>query len=248
MLGISEERRYRAPAVEQGSVVVANLLLNSLSADLFRQMKPHLRAVDLSVSMPISEADEQIELVYFPHSGMISLIVELLNGAKIETAMVGREGVVNAGAALNGGLSLGTSTVQVAGRVIEPKWFVQFTRDNSELLALVGMHEQLVQAQTQQSSACHAAHTADQRMCRWLLRLRDITGSDRLPLTQEFIAQMLGVQRASVSVIAVNLRERGLLRYSRGTIELLNVNGLRQQACECYEAVKTFYTRLPSAE
>jgi CRP-like cAMP-binding protein len=230
--------------------MTTNLLLNSLSPDLFGQMKPYLRTVELAVHAPISEADEPIELVYFPQSGMISLIVELLNGSKIETAMIGREGVANAGAAINGGFSLGAATVQVAGRasVMEPKRFARFTSENPSLFALVGMHEQIVQAQTQQSSACHAAHSADQRMCRWLLQLRDILRSDRLHLTQEFLAQMLGVQRASVSVVAVNLRDKALIQYSRGTIDLLDVDGLRRHSCECYEAVKTLYTRLPSAE
>jgi CRP-like cAMP-binding protein len=224
-----------------------NFLLNSLPGNVFEQIRPHLRTAELQVGDSIAELGETINLVYFPHSGMISFIVELLNGAKIETAMVGREGIANAGCAINGGLSLTMATVQVAGvaSVIEAKQFAQLVHELPPLLSLVGLHEQIFIAQTQQSSACHAAHTAEARLSRWFLQLRNIIGSDRLHLTQEFVAQMLGVQRASVSSVAVSLREKGLIQYSRGTIDLLDIDGLHRNSCECYDAVRSHYKHLP---
>ena len=105
-------------------------------------------------------------------------------------------------------------------------------------------HEQVLLAQAQQSAGCNASHTVEARMCRWLLRMRDLTGSDDLQLTQEFLAQMLGVRRTSVSVVAGTLQKAGFIRYSRGNIRLLNIAQLQEGACECYATVKRHYKRM----
>lgn len=112
------------------------------------------------------------------------------------------------------------------------------------LQELVIRHEQVLFAQAQQSAGCNASHTTEARMCRWLLRIRDLTQSDELQLTQEFLAQMLGVRRTSVSIVASGIQNAGWIKYSRGRIHITNVEGLRSGACECYERVRSHYDRL----
>lgn len=104
-------------------------------------------------------------------------------------------------------------------------------------------HEQTLFAQAQQSTACMANHEIEARLCRWLLRARDLSGSDKLPFTQEFLAEMLGVRRTSVTTVARTLQEAGMIRYSRGHIEILDVDGLQEAACECYQTVKQMLVR-----
>ena len=112
--------------------------------------------------------------------------------------------------------------------------------------SLLIRHEQVLFAQSQQSAACNASHTVEARMCRWLLHMRDFADSDDLMLTQDFLAQMLGVRRPSVSLVANTLQKAGLIKYRRGRIRVLDVNGLKKGACECYGAVKAHYKRLLS--
>ena len=108
-------------------------------------------------------------------------------------------------------------------------------------------HEQTLFAQAQQSTACMANHEVDARLCRWLLRARNLSGSDNLPFTQEFLAEMLGVQRTSVNTVARTLQEAGMVKYRRGKIEIIDLEGLREGACECYETVKAQYGQLLGA-
>ncbi len=105
-------------------------------------------------------------------------------------------------------------------------------------------HEQVLFAQAQQSAACNASHTVDARLARWLLRARDLSGSDQLELTQEFLSQMLGVRRSSVSPVANELQRSGIIRYNRGRIEIIDLKGLQSASCECYGTVKAHYDRL----
>ena len=118
--------------------------------------------------------------------------------------------------------------------------------ESKELRAIIIRHEQVLFAQSQQSAACNASHSVEARMCRWLLRMRDLAGSDDLTLTQEFLAQMIGVRRSSVSIIAGTLQKAGLIKYRRGKISILDVTGMRTGCCECYAVVKAHYARLLS--
>jgi CRP-like cAMP-binding protein len=113
-----------------------------------------------------------------------------------------------------------------------------------KLLSLLIRHEQTVYAQAQQSAACFATHQVEARLCRWLLRARDLSGSDNLPFTQEYLAEMLGVRRTSVTVVAHALQAAGLIKYARGKIQVVNAEGLEDSACECYGSVKAHYERL----
>jgi CRP-like cAMP-binding protein len=223
-----------------------NRLLASLPSDVYSALTPHLKIVELKFGDVLAEAGSEIRQVYFPYAGVISLVVELKVGSMIETAMVGHDGVVNAAPALDGKVSLNKGIVQLSGSagVMEVDRLRRLADELKPFRSLLIRHEQVLFAQSQQSAACNASHTVEARMCRWLLHMRDFAGSDDLTLTQEFLAQMLGVTRPSVSIVASPLQEAGLIKYSRGRIQVLDVKGLKKEACECYDTVKAHYQRL----
>jgi hypothetical protein len=223
-----------------------NRLLASLPADAFSAIEPHLKTVELKFADVLAKAGSPIRQVYFPYSGVISLVVELDVGMIIETAMVGREGALNAASALDGKVSLNKGIVQCAGiaGTLEVNRLRRLANELEPFRALLVRHEQVLFAQSQQSAACNASHSVEARMCRWLLYMRDLAGSDDLMLTQEFLAQMLSVRRPSVSIAAGPLQKAGLIKYSRGRIRVLNDKGLQKRACECYGTVKGHYQRL----
>ena len=177
---------------------------------------------------------------------VVSLVVDMSVGEMIETAMVGRDGVVNGTSALDGKTALHRGIIQVAGEAaaIHPNILRNLDTEFEPLHAILIRHEQVLLAQAQQSAGCNASHTVEARMCRWLLRMRDLSGSDELTLTQEFLAQMLGVRRTSVSVVAGTLQKAGFIQYRRGTIQLLDIERLEEGSCECYATVKRHYERM----
>jgi len=154
--------------------------------------------------------------------GVVSLVVPLESGETIESAMIGRESLVGGSAALNGQVSVCKAVVQIggAGSVLDIDKFRSLADSSATCRAALFKHEQLILVQAQQSAACNATHTVETRLARWLLRARDLQGSDDLQLTQEFIAEMMGVRRTSVSVVANTLAQAGFLRYSRGQIRI----------------------------
>jgi CRP-like cAMP-binding protein len=143
-------------------------------------------------------------------------------------------------------VSLNQAIVQISGQAlrcpVEP--LKEILEEHSHIRSLMGGHEQALLAQAQQSAACNVTHVIESRLARWLLRAADLHGSDELPLTQEYIAQMLGVRRTSVTVVARTLQEAGMIRYKRGHINLIDVPALQETACECYHTVKMNYDAL----
>jgi CRP-like cAMP-binding protein len=234
------DQRVRAP----------NHLLASLSATDLKVLSPYLRTVELVQGDVLFEVGDEITSVYFPHIGIISLVVSLAGGETIEIGMVGRDSLVGGSYALDGKVSLNKAIVQIAGEAS--------TLDLERLRTLAGAseafrttlvrHEQLILVQAQQSAACNISHTLEARLARWLLRCRDLMDSNDLSLTQEFIGQMLGVRRSSVSIIAGALQQAGLVRYRRGHIRIIDLEGLRDAACECYATVKSHSDRLLGGE
>jgi CRP-like cAMP-binding protein len=219
-----------------------NRLLASLSPETFDQLRPNLISIELKHGAVMTRPNERFERVYFPITGFISLVVELSDGSMIETGMVGRDGVLGAGAALDDRLLLTTSLVQVPGRAwaIGIEHVRQLAFADEKFRSVLVRHEQVLLAQAQQSAACNASHTVEARMCRWLLRMRDLVGDD-LPLTQDFMAQMMGVRRPSVSLVAGTLQQAGLIKYRRGHITIVDIERLQDSACECYETVRSHY-------
>src|SRR6266576_304257 len=220
-----------------------NRILNSLPQNIFAAVEPHLKQIDLVFGAVVAETDQPVDRVYFPHSGVVSLVVEMEVGDMIETAMVGRDGAANATAALDGMIAMHRGIIQVAGSgsTIAPDSLRSLANEFELLRSLLIRHEQVVFAQAQQSAGCNASHTVEARMCRWLLRIRDLTGSDEMELTQECLAQMLGVRRSSVSLVAGPLQKAGFIKYSRGHIRLLDIAQIESGACECYQTVKSHY-------
>jgi CRP-like cAMP-binding protein len=223
-----------------------NHVLASLPAKDFELFRPHLKPFVLVHEDLLFDANETVNWVYFPHSGVISLVVGLADGQVIEAAMIGRDSLVGGSTALDGGVSLNRGLVQVAGTasILEAEILRGIAEKSLAFRTTLIRHEQALFAQAQQSAACNASHGVEARMARWLLRTRDLAASDKLELTQEFLAQMLGVRRTSVSLVANTLQNAGLIHYRRGHVEIKNLDGLQDIACECYGTVRSHSDRL----
>jgi CRP-like cAMP-binding protein len=224
----------------------SNHLLQALPAAEFEALRPHLQPVELVRDTVLVEAGGRLTHVYLPHSGAISMMVRLSDGQTVEAALVGRDSVVGAAAALDGGISLTDAVVLLPGTasILDLANFRVAAERSVIFRTLLARHELALLVQAQQSVACNASHTVEARLSRWLLRARDLCDSETLPLTQELLAQIIGVQRNAVSIVAHALQQAGIISYSRGHIEIRNVEGLRQTSCECYTAVRAQHDRL----
>jgi CRP-like cAMP-binding protein len=223
-----------------------NLLLNQLLPSDFKHLEPHLKTMHFEQHHVLFEAEQEIRHVYFPASAVVSLVTALSTGEMIEVAMTGRDGVIGASAALDGKVAVSRGIIQLAGEIVvcDVDALKYTALQSPQLLSLLIRHEQTIYAQAQQSAACFATHQVVARLSRWLLRARDLSGSDTLMFTQEYLAEMLGVRRTSVTVVAHTLQSAGLIKYARGKIQILNTEGLQDSACECYGTVKTHYEKL----
>jgi len=223
-----------------------NHLLAALPAADFKLLRPHLQTMELVQEVVLVAAGDPLTRVFFPHSGVISLVVSLTAGEKIEVAMIGNDSVFGGSAALDGSISLTDAIVQLPGiaSTLEVGRLRAVANESIAFRTLLIRHEQALFAQAQQSAACNASHSAETRLARWLLRMHDLSEAKTLPLTQDFVAQMIGVRRNAASLIAHALQAAGLIKYSRGHIQITNLEGLDDLACECYTAVKTQHRRL----
>lgn len=218
-----------------------NHLLVSLPENEYALLQPHLKDVALKQGTVLAEQGEKIDQVYFPHSGMVSIVVVLSEGEKtVETATVGREGAVGAIAGLGDRKASARAIVQVegAGARIPVRQLQAAVKQSHFLREFIIRYQEMLLHQAQQSTACNALHEARPRLCRWLLQTRDRLDSDVVALTQEFLAQMLGVRRTTVTELARGLQSKGFVRYKRGKIEILDREGLENCACECYDALR----------
>jgi CRP-like cAMP-binding protein len=222
-----------------------NLLLARLDEATMSALTPHLTATNLEQGRVLSETHSTIDKVYFPHNGIVSCVVELVGGGAIETGMIGRDGQFGAGPALDHKVSLNLVVVQVAGdaSVVEGARFRQVAEEHPTLRKISLAYEQFMTAQVQQTAACNAVHKVPARICKWLLRMHKLTG-DELPLTQEFLAQMMGVRRTSVTQVAVDLQRAGMITYHRGRVRITDIEMVRRTACECDDAVNAHFDRI----
>jgi len=223
-----------------------NHLLRALPTAELEALQPRLGLVELVRETVLVEAGSRLTHVYLPHSGAISMMVRLSEGQSVEVATIGRDSVFGAAVALDGGISLTSAVVVLPGTasVLELADFQAAVDRSVTFRTALARHEQALFALTQQSAACNASHSVEARLSRWLLRARDLCDSATLPLTQEFLAQLIGVQRNAVSIVAHALQEAGIISYSRGHIDIRNASGLRETACECYDAVRVHHHRL----
>jgi CRP-like cAMP-binding protein len=224
----------------------SNAILASLSAGDLSTLRPHLKSIHLPQKSILNEAGDTIKSVCFPVTAVVSLVATLESGETTEAAMVGKDGAVGMASALDGKVTVSRAIVQLGGDAIicDPATFKSAAMQSEQLISLVMRHEQTLFAQAQQSTACMANHDIEARLCRWMLRARDLSGSDDLPFTQEFLAEMLGVRRTSVTAVAHTLQVANIIKYKRGKIQILDLEGLRESACECYETVKDQYRQL----
>ncbi|KJC42945.1 Crp/Fnr family transcriptional regulator [Bradyrhizobium sp. LTSP885] len=223
-----------------------NGFLSSLSTSDFELMRPHLRTVDLAADSVLVEVDEVLKRAYLPHKGVISLVVKLARGEHVQVAMVGHDSIFGAFAGLGVAPSLNSAMVLVPGvaSAIEVETLRAAAGQSPTLRAALIRHGLAVYAQIQQTAGCNAAHTVESRLARCLLQTRDLSGSNKIVLTQEMMAQMIGARRNSVSLVAHTLQQANFIHYSRGHIEITNLDGLTKTSCECYATVKAQYAGL----
>lgn len=226
-----------------------NSVLQRLSRSDLKLIEGSLASQILAHGKTIAEAGDPIEHVFFPNSGLISLVVPLSAGEMIEAGVVGREDVLGASAAFGARTHLNTAVVQMPGAaaVIKASDLIEAAGKSETLRRDLFLHDQFVLAQAQQSAACNARHNIPERLATWLLRIRDRAQQDELPLTQEFLSQMIGVQRASVSIAASAMQNAGLIHYRRGRIQITDVPGLEATACECYASLRGQFRRMTKA-
>jgi len=217
-----------------------NRLLAAMPDDALALLEPDLRQLTLPQGAVCYGAGEPIDQVYFPHTGMISQLISTGDGDMVETSSTGREGAVGLQSGFGPRLSFTRAMVQIPGKfsVISATRFEHAASRSPALRELIIRYTETLWAEAQQNAACNAIHDGSSRLCRWLLQCADRTGGEQLLLTQEFLAEMLGVRRTTVTLLAQELQKRGVVRYSRGRITILDRPALETCACECYDAVK----------
>jgi CRP-like cAMP-binding protein len=226
----------------------ANKLLAALPADEYQRLLPSLEAVTLQMKDGLYKPNTPIEYIYFPTSGMASILVTLGNGTFIEAGIAGNEGMVGLPVFLGVDQTPTEAFYQIAGeaaRIRSDNFRAEINR-NGTLASLLQRYVQAHMMMLSQNAACNGQHTINERCARWLLLSHDRVGEDQFTLTQEFLSQMLGVRRAGVNLVMQTLQNAGYIRYSRGTIHILNRVGLEGAACECYRVIAGEYKRLLS--
>ncbi len=230
----------------QNHIPGENRLLAALPKGDHARLVPELEQVSLGVKDVLYEADAPITHVYFPLNGVMSLVIEMKDGRTVEVGTVGNEGMVGTPVFLGAEESPTRAFSQVPGDALRMRVgaFKAEVSNGGPLQDLVRRYTQAMVNQISQSVACNHLHSVEQRMCRWLLMTHDRVGGGEFPLTQEFLAQMLGVRRPSVSVVAGILQKAGLIQYHRGRMAILDRPGLEAASCECYEVVRKEFDRL----
>lgn len=223
-----------------------NRLLATLPTEEQERLQPHLELVPLEYRQILYRPNEPIDYIYFVNYGVVSLINLMENGDAVEVATVGNEGMVGLPIFLGANTIPGEAFAQIPGEALRMRADV-FQREvtpGSPLHALLLRYTQALFNQIAQSSACNRLHSIEERFCRWMLMTEDRVGSNQFPLTQEFLAQMLGVRRASVSVVAAIIQRAGLICYKRGKMTIFDREGLEDATCECYAIIKQEFNRL----
>jgi CRP-like cAMP-binding protein len=223
-----------------------NHLLAALPDAELRRLAPRLQQVALQPGQVLYESGGTISHAYSPTISLVSILYEFDDGASAETAITGNEGMVGIAVYMGGGSRLGRAVVLTAGHAF--RLGAQALKDEFErtgaLMHLLLHYTQALITQTAQTVVCNRHHSLDQRLCRWLLLSLDRSQGDDIAITQQMIAQVLGVRRESVTEVAHKLQKLGLIRCGRGQIAVLDRRGLEQRACECYLAVRKEYDRL----
>jgi len=218
----------------------SNQLLATLPSNVLALLNLDLEPVSLPQGVVLLEPEDPIERVYFPETGMISLLVVTREGEAVETSVVGRDGALGLQRGLGKRRSFTRATVQIAGRflTIAAHKFEQASTASAPLRDMINHYTEVLWAEAQQTTACNAIHDASSRLCRWLLQSAKCIGGDNLTLTQDFLGQMLGVRRTTVTLLAQELQRKGAIKYSRGKISILSRSTLEACACECHQVMQ----------
>ncbi|WP_207460386.1 Crp/Fnr family transcriptional regulator [Azospirillum sp. SYSU D00513] len=230
--------------IEQSAV--RNRLLAALPPADFGLLAGSLTAVDLPLKLPLLEADEPIPAAHFIETGMASYICYLANGGMQEVGLVGSEGMVGLPIVVGVERAAHGAIVQMQGTAwrIDAAALRQAFRESDPLRTLLFRYALALHGQTVQSAACNAHHVLEERLARWLLMAHDRAGGDRFPMTHEFMAMMLGVRRAGVTITAGALRQAGLISYAQGQMTVLDRAALEEASCECYGIVRGQFEEL----
>jgi len=223
-----------------------NHLLNSLPLEEYERIFPYLELVEMPLGNVLYESGEKLHYVYFPMDCIVSLLYVMENGSSAEIAVVGFEGAIGIALFMGGQTMPNRAVVQSAGYSyrIRPNQFMQEFDRHGAMLHMMLKYTQAIITQMAQTAVCNRHHSVDQQLCRWLLLSLDRLPSSELAMTQELIANMLGVRREGVTEAAGKLQQVGLIQYSRGHITVLDRQGLEERVCECYQVVKREFDRL----
>jgi CRP-like cAMP-binding protein len=218
----------------------SNRLHGALEISSRQRIDPHFEPVNLKLGAIVCEAGGLLKHAYFPQGAVLSLLTVLESGSAIETANIGREGAFGLFAAMYSRVSFNRCLVQLEGSIVRcPIELLQSEFKRSEHVRdLFVSYSETLLSQVQQTVACNAMHTTEQRICRWLLMMHDRAEGEALPYTHEFLSHMLGANRKSVTLAAQSLQTAGLISYYRGTIKVLDRPGLEKASCECYAIVR----------
>ena len=225
---------------------VENRLLAALPAEEYEHLLPHLSPVSFALGEVVYEVGGHLSDVFFPTSSIVSLLYTMENGATAEMGLVGNDGIVGIALFMGGGTMPNRAIVQGAGDALRMKAKVlqdEFAR-GGEFQQLLLRYTQALITQISQTAVCNRLHAVDQQLCRWLLLSHDRVNADDLVMTQELIADMLGVRREGVTVAAGRLQDSGAISYTRGHIKVLDRQKLEACSCECYQVVKSEFDRL----
>lgn len=224
----------------------ANRLLASLPAADYRRLAAQLEPLAFRRGQPLHGIHQPIANVYFPRSGVASVVTRMSEGGTLEVATIGNEGIVGLAVHLGDGRSPMETFVQIPGDAarLEVRAFRRELKTCAPLRDVVGRYAQALLTQVGQSAACNRVHSAEQRCARWLLMSHDRVSGDEVALTQEFLAEMLGMRRASVTQCAGALRRKKLIDYRRARIQVQDRAGLEAAACECYAFIRAEHDRL----
>jgi CRP-like cAMP-binding protein len=218
----------------------SNQLLDALEPASRKRINPHLEAVKFKLGEMVCDAGGLLLHAYFPQGSVLSLLTVLESGAAIETANIGREGAFGLFAAMYSRTSFNRCIVQLEGHTVRcPIQLLQYEfRKSEHVRDLFVSYSETLLSQIQQTVACNAMHTTEERMCRWLLMMHDRAGQEALPYTHEFLSHILGANRKSVTLAAQSMQNAGLISYHRGRMQVLDRIGLETASCECYAVVK----------
>ena len=229
-----------------GTGPTGNQLLDRLPKGETNRILEFMETISLPLGREVVHQDGPLSHVLFPTRGIVSLVVLMEDGRVAEASTVGREGIVGVSALLSQDSSLATATSQLAGEALSlpVQGFLEELARSETFERLVRGYAAYTLRYAHQTVACNLLHSVEERMCRWLLMIHDRTGEDEFPFTHGLLAEMLGVRRQTVTVIAGELQNQGLIQYRRGVVRILDREGLEAGSCECYSVIQGAYDRL----